>query len=65
MGAPTSWIPAETYIQHMEHTQIYPILIKQQIIAYFRYVGDILMMYDQNKQTYTTNLMNLTNYNEP
>jgi hypothetical protein len=32
----------------MEHTQIYPILIKQ-IIAYFRYVDDILIIYDQNK----------------
>jgi hypothetical protein len=33
----------------MEHTQIYPILIEQQIIAYFRYVDDILIIYDQNK----------------
>jgi hypothetical protein len=33
----------------MEHTQIYPILIQQQIIAYFRYVDDILIIYDQNK----------------
>jgi hypothetical protein len=48
MGAPTS-ILAETYIQYMEHTQIYPILIKQLIIAYFRYVDDILIIYDQNK----------------
>jgi hypothetical protein len=36
MGAPTSSILAETYIQHMEHTQIHPILITQQVIAYFR-----------------------------
>ena len=49
MGAPTSSILAETYIQYMEHTQIYPILIKHQIIAYFRYVDDILIIYDQNK----------------
>jgi hypothetical protein len=28
MGAPTSSILAETYIQHLEHTQIYPILIQ-------------------------------------
>jgi hypothetical protein len=44
MGAPTSSILAETYIQYMEHTQIYPILVKQQIIAYFRYVDDILIL---------------------
>jgi hypothetical protein len=49
MRAPTSSILAETYIQHMEPTQIYPILIKQQIIAYFRYADDILIIYDQNK----------------
>jgi hypothetical protein len=42
LGGPTSSILAETYVQHMERTQIYPILIKQQIIAYFRYVDDIL-----------------------
>jgi hypothetical protein len=51
MGAPTSAILAETYVQHMEHMQIhvYPILIKQHIIGYFRYVDDILVIYDQNK----------------
>jgi hypothetical protein len=41
MGAPTSATIAETYMQYMEHTQIYSILIKQQIVAYFRYVDDI------------------------
>jgi hypothetical protein len=49
VGAPTSSILAETSIQHMEHTQIYPILIKQQIAAYFRYVNNTLIIYDQNK----------------
>jgi hypothetical protein len=50
MGAPTS-ILAETYIH--EHKQMYPILIKQQIIAYIRYINDILMIYDQNKTNRT------------
>jgi hypothetical protein len=49
MGAPTSSILAEIYVQNMERTKIYPILIKQQIIAYFRYVDDILIIYDQKK----------------
>jgi hypothetical protein len=50
MGAPISSILAEICIQHMEHTQIYPILIEQQIIAYIRYVDDILIIvYDHNK----------------
>jgi hypothetical protein len=43
MGAPAPSLLAETYIQHMEHKHIYQILIKQQIIAYFRYVDDILI----------------------
>jgi hypothetical protein len=47
MGAPTSAILAEAYIQNMEHKQIYPILTKHQIIGYFRYVDDILIIYDQ------------------
>jgi hypothetical protein len=29
MGTPTSSILTETYIQHIEHTQIYPILTKK------------------------------------
>jgi hypothetical protein len=49
VDAPTSSLLAETYIQHMEHKQIYPILIKHQIITYFRYVNDMHMIYDQNK----------------
>jgi hypothetical protein len=49
MGAPTSAILAEAYIQHMEHTQLYPILIKHQIMGYFRYVDDIRITYNRNK----------------
>jgi hypothetical protein len=45
-GVSTSSLLAETYIQHIEHTQIYPILIQQQIIAYFRSVDDTLIIYD-------------------
>jgi hypothetical protein len=48
MAAPTSAILAETYMQHMEHKQIYPILTKHKIIGYFRYVDDIII-YDQRK----------------
>jgi hypothetical protein len=51
MGAPTSAILAEVlvYIQHMEHKQLYPILTRHQIMGYFRYVDDILVIYNQNK----------------
>jgi hypothetical protein len=44
MDAPTSSILAGTYIQHMEHKHIYPTLRKQQIITYFRYVDEILII---------------------
>jgi hypothetical protein len=49
MGAPTSAITSEAYIQNMEHKQIFPILIKHKITGYFRYVDDILIIYDQAK----------------
>jgi hypothetical protein len=49
MGAPTSIILTETSIQHMEHKPIYPVLIKHQIIGYYRHVDEILIIYDQKK----------------
>jgi hypothetical protein len=48
LASPTSSILAQTYTEHMEHTQTYPILIKQQIVAYFRYIDDIRIIYDKN-----------------
>jgi hypothetical protein len=36
MGAPTSAILAETFIQHLEHTIIYKILSRNQIVDYHR-----------------------------
>ena len=44
MGAPTSAILAEVFIQYLEHTTIIDILSKYQIIDYFRYVDDILII---------------------
>jgi hypothetical protein len=44
MGAPTSAILAETFIQHMKHEYLYPILIAHEIIGYYRYVDDIFIM---------------------
>jgi hypothetical protein len=60
MGAPTSTL-AEAYIQNMEQKQICPILIKQQIIGFFRYVDDILLIYDQRK---TNTVESLTEFNK-
>jgi hypothetical protein len=49
VDAPTFEILAEAYLQHMEHEQLHPILIKCQLILYCRYIGDILIIYSQMK----------------
>jgi hypothetical protein len=49
MGAPTSAILAEIYIHNIEHKQLYPVLLKRKIIGYFRYVDDILIIYNKKK----------------
>jgi hypothetical protein len=61
MGAPTSAIPTETFIQHMEHKHIYPILKTQGITAFYRYVDDISIMYDQNKTNIAQTLNEFNN----
>jgi hypothetical protein len=38
MGAPTSPILAEIYMQYLEHNDIYDILVHHHIVAYFRYM---------------------------
>jgi hypothetical protein len=40
-------IQSEAYIQYVEHKQLYPVLVKYQIIGYFRYVDDIFIIYNQ------------------
>jgi hypothetical protein len=54
MGAPTSSIFSEIYLQYMGNTLIYDVLQKTRIEGYFRYVDDILIVYN----------VNLTNINE-
>jgi hypothetical protein len=48
MGAPTSEILAETFIQHLEHTIINKTLNKHQIIDYYQYVDDILIRHNEH-----------------
>jgi hypothetical protein len=52
MGAPTSAILTETFIQNLEHNNLIKILNNHQIINYHRYVDDILIVYNKN----TTNI---------
>ena len=48
MGAPTSSIFSEIYLRYMENTLIYDVLQKTRIEGYFRYVDDILIVYNEN-----------------
>jgi hypothetical protein len=48
MGAPTSSLLPEIYLQHLESTKIFYILRNHQLIGYFRYMDDILIIYKNN-----------------
>jgi len=48
MGAPTSSILSKIYLQSLENTKIFDILKEEKIIGYFRYVDDILIIYNEN-----------------
>ena len=47
MGSPTSSVFSEMYLQHMESTEIFNTLIGNNIMGYFHYVDDILVVYDK------------------
>jgi len=49
MEAPTSSILSEVYLQYMENTTTYELLIKHKVEGYFRYVDDIRVMYKDDK----------------
>ena len=49
MGAPTSSILSEVYLQYMKNTTNSELLIKHKVECYFRYVDDILVMYKDDK----------------
>jgi hypothetical protein len=42
-------ILSEFYLQHLENSSIYDILLNSNIIGYFRYVDDLLIVYNENK----------------
>jgi hypothetical protein len=48
MGAPTSGLLAEFFLQHLEHIYIPLLSDKHKIARYLRYVDDILIIYDSN-----------------
>jgi hypothetical protein len=46
MGAPTSSLFSKVYLQYIEHTLLFDILVQSHILGYFRYVDDILIVYN-------------------
>jgi DNA-directed RNA polymerase subunit H (RpoH/RPB5) len=48
MGAPSSGLIAEIFLQHIEHTHLAHLTHKHRIINYCRYVDDILLLFDSN-----------------
>jgi len=62
MGAPTSSIFSEFYLQHQENSRNYDLTHNHNIAGYFRYVDDILITYDES----TTNIKDLLHcFNNP
>jgi hypothetical protein len=50
MGTPSSGIISEIFLQHFEHSNL-PILdLKHKLVNYFRYIDDVLLIYD-NRHT--------------
>ena len=46
MGAPSSSILSEIFLQHAEHSHLPRLTEKHRLVNYFRYVDDILLVYD-------------------
>jgi hypothetical protein len=46
MGAPSSSIISETFLQHIEHAHLPHLTRKHRLVNYARYVDDILLIYD-------------------
>ena len=61
MGAPSSGLISEIFLQQMEHRRLTRLSTKHKIIEYVRYVDDILIIYDSNHADIQTIL---TDFNE-
>ena len=48
MGAPSSGLIAEIFLQHIEHSHLTNLTQKHKIINYCRYVDDVLIIFDPN-----------------
>jgi hypothetical protein len=57
MGAPSSIFSEIVYLQHLENTKTFDILLEHYIIGYLHYVDDVLIVY----KNYTTNIYGVIN----
>jgi hypothetical protein len=48
MGAPTYPILSEFYLQHLENSKIYNLSLNYNNMGYFRYVDDVLIIYNES-----------------
>jgi hypothetical protein len=51
MGASTSTLFADIFLQYIEHNFIIPVVNKYNILYYCRYVDDILILYNGEKSS--------------
>jgi hypothetical protein len=63
MGAPKSAIFSELYLQKIEHTDLITILINNNVHGYYRYIDDILLIYDVTLTDINTVLEQFNKYN--
>jgi len=56
MGAPSSGLIAEIFLQHIEHSHLTNLTQKHNIINYCRYVDDILIIFDPNHSDIQENI---------
>jgi len=61
MGAPTSSILFEIYLQYAESTKIYDIPRNSRVERYFRYVDDVLLVYNENLTDIKETLISFNN----
>jgi len=54
MDAPISSVFSEIYLQFMEHTQLYATLTQNNILGYFRYIDDFLIVYNESSTNIDT-----------
>jgi hypothetical protein len=48
MGAPTLLVLSDVYLHYLENSKIYNLLLNHNVVGCFRYVDDILVVYNED-----------------